>query len=410
MRRNAWYSLEISYTEMVVLTTQQSGFELTDEQVECFLIDGFVIVDKIVDPALARLALDRFEMMFAGEFETGLYPDEWHWKPERDDPTLIREICNGWKSDRDVARIVLRADIGKACARLGSWPGARLSRDNVIWKPTGGRALNFHQDAAYDRLAVPAEWVSCWVALEPTNAAGGTLEFVRGSHRWDLRGMVDHHSAPKIPERELSMAAELAGADIEKVPVEVPAGGGVFHAGRTWHGSPVNRGPARRSVIVHCTTSEARFNKREARSLYSRYRRFDSDEMDESFFPILWREDGYRSPFLDPYLAEKTGWGGDYEGQDQPAGSASHEMLATQPLLSAREREVADLVARGLTNRDISRALFISTRTAEGHVERIRNKLSVHSRADIAQWVGVNSNTTSQHKHYTTGNSLNSAG
>ena len=30
-----------------------------------------------------------------------------------------------------------------------------------------------------------------------------------------------------------------------------------------------------------------------------RYKRIGSDEMDESFFPVLWREDGYRTPFLD---------------------------------------------------------------------------------------------------------------
>jgi len=55
--------------------------------------------------------------------------------------------------------------------------------------------------------------------------------------------------------------------------------------------------------------------------------------------------------------------------------------------LSPREREVADLVAEGLTNREIAKRLVISERTAEGHVEQIRNKLGFHSRAQIAGWV-----------------------
>jgi len=55
--------------------------------------------------------------------------------------------------------------------------------------------------------------------------------------------------------------------------------------------------------------------------------------------------------------------------------------------LSPREREVADLVAEGLTNREIAERLVISERTAEGHVEQIRNKLGFHSRAQIAGWV-----------------------
>ncbi len=56
--------------------------------------------------------------------------------------------------------------------------------------------------------------------------------------------------------------------------------------------------------------------------------------------------------------------------------------------LSPREREVAGLVADGLTNREIAERLVISERTAEGHVEQIRNKLGYHSRAQIATWVG----------------------
>ena len=55
--------------------------------------------------------------------------------------------------------------------------------------------------------------------------------------------------------------------------------------------------------------------------------------------------------------------------------------------LSPREHEVASLVAEGLTNRDIARRLFISERTAEYHVEQIRNKLGFRNRSQIAAWV-----------------------
>jgi DNA-binding NarL/FixJ family response regulator len=52
--------------------------------------------------------------------------------------------------------------------------------------------------------------------------------------------------------------------------------------------------------------------------------------------------------------------------------------------LSPREREVASLIARGLTNRQISIELSISERTAANHVARILKKLDLHSRAQIA--------------------------
>jgi DNA-binding CsgD family transcriptional regulator/sugar lactone lactonase YvrE len=66
-------------------------------------------------------------------------------------------------------------------------------------------------------------------------------------------------------------------------------------------------------------------------------------------------------------------------------------MCAVEIALSPREREVATLVAEGLSNRQIAEKLVISERTAEGHVEQIRNKLGFHSRAQIAAWVAGHS-------------------
>ena len=55
--------------------------------------------------------------------------------------------------------------------------------------------------------------------------------------------------------------------------------------------------------------------------------------------------------------------------------------------LTDREREVAVLVARGASNKEIARALVISPRTAERHVTRIMTKLGFGSRAQVASWV-----------------------
>ncbi|MER3405583.1 MAG: helix-turn-helix transcriptional regulator, partial [Chloroflexota bacterium] len=54
--------------------------------------------------------------------------------------------------------------------------------------------------------------------------------------------------------------------------------------------------------------------------------------------------------------------------------------------MTPREREVAALVAAGLTNRQIAEALVISEGTARIHVEHILDKLDFHSRAQIAAW------------------------
>jgi DNA-binding NarL/FixJ family response regulator len=54
--------------------------------------------------------------------------------------------------------------------------------------------------------------------------------------------------------------------------------------------------------------------------------------------------------------------------------------------LSPREAEVAELVADGLTNRQIGDRLVISERTAQNHVQHILTKLGFSTRSQIAAW------------------------
>jgi ectoine hydroxylase-related dioxygenase (phytanoyl-CoA dioxygenase family) len=93
------------------------------------------------------------------------------------------------------------------------------------------------------------------------------------------------------------------GAELELVPVEVPAGGAAFHDGWTFHGSPANeRADAeRRSIISHLISTDTRWNPAHPHPVYSRYRRPGELEIDEAFFPVLWRG-GYRTPWLQEYL------------------------------------------------------------------------------------------------------------
>jgi len=54
--------------------------------------------------------------------------------------------------------------------------------------------------------------------------------------------------------------------------------------------------------------------------------------------------------------------------------------------LTQRQREVAALIAEGMTNREIAARLTITERSAESHVERIRDRMGFRSRSQIAAW------------------------
>ncbi|RZS43059.1 non-specific serine/threonine protein kinase [Herbihabitans rhizosphaerae] len=83
-------------------------------------------------------------------------------------------------------------------------------------------------------------------------------------------------------------------------------------------------------------------------------------------------------------------------GRELPLAVAIHyavhdelprESTDAQNSLTKREVEIADLVAEGLTNRDIAARLTISIRTVDTHVNRILHKLGLANRASLAAWV-----------------------
>ena len=74
---------------------------------------------------------------------------------------------------------------------------------------------------------------------------------------------------------------------------------------------------------------------------------------------------------------------------ERPAGRTARPKRRSAPPggLTRREREIAELVAEGLSNKQIAARLVIAQRTAETHVENILTKLGFTSRAQIASWL-----------------------
>ncbi len=283
--------------------------ELSPSDRESFNQDGFVIVDKLIEPELLPGLHRAFGELFRGEFETGVRPDEVNWQQADSAPDRARQICNGWKANRSIASIVLKQSFGKAIADLSGWPGVRIMIDNVVWKPPATRSLGFHQDSAYLDWFTPADLLTCWIALDDTHADGGTIEFVRGSHKWQLCRPEGEFHAPRDYRKPMREAAAREGVEPEIVHVEVKAGGGSFHHGWTWHGSGANQGPdPRRSLVLHAMRSDVEYRPENFAQgigpIYSRYKRLADNQLDENYFPILWRKDGYRTPQITDFLRQ----------------------------------------------------------------------------------------------------------
>lgn len=262
---------------------------------------GFTFVSDVLDTETVASLGARYTRLFDGEFETGVVPDEVNWQSGRSDPTLTRQICNGWKADRTIAATVLDSGIAEALAALAGWDGIRLVQDNVLWKTSGARSLGFHRDNTYSGWYTPSEMITCWIALDETSRFGGTVEFAVGSHLWPTDNdpeMVFH--APDDYRKPVETAARRAGADLSIEFAELHAGSVSVHHGWTWHGSGPNRSDnQRRALAIHCAPATSQIDPQHLDEgngpLYRHYWDGKTNEFPEEQFPVLWHKNGYRS-------------------------------------------------------------------------------------------------------------------
>mgnify|MGYP003670696027 CR=1 FL=1 len=294
---------------------------IDDAAVARFHEQGFLVVEGVLDNNRVATLRERFPLLFAGRFDTGIYPDEWYWREGMSLPDVTRHMANAWKADLTVARLALSADLGRAAAHLMGWPGARLGQDTIWWKTAQAKPIALHQDTSFLDFLDPPRTVTCWFTLDDTARDAGTLEYVAGSHRWPLTPLPDGFHAPDDYRATMRACAEAAGiVPPEPTLIEVPAGSMVFHIGEIWHGSGANLSPdrVRRSIGLHLIRPDATFSDRPGGYIYRRYQRTGDPQMDESYFPILWSEDGARTDWLEGYCAS---------GRREPSGAPLAEAV-----------------------------------------------------------------------------------
>ncbi len=77
---------------------------------------------------------------------------------------------------------------------------------------------------------------------------------------------------------------------------------------------------------------------------------------------------------------------------DKAVTDSDHSKIISSVKMTKRERQVIDLVADGLTNKEIAQKLHLSTYTIKSHIHNILEKLALHTRVQIAKYAHTSSN------------------
>jgi phytanoyl-CoA hydroxylase len=282
---------------------------LSTAQIHQFQEQGFLVLEQFLPLDRIEPIDSRLDPLFATRFETGIYPDEWHGRPGLSQSNATRQMVGMWRCDRTVASLSFSAEIARLNATLAGWSGGRFAMDSCWIKPPDAPEVCFHRNSTYVSCINPSTIITCWIALNDITAEMGTLEVVPGSHQWQCGDRFRFVHAPEFDYRQpmWDAASEAGVTQPELVAIELPPGGCVFLHGDLWHGSGRNGSDrTRRSFAISTFPMEAQFHPigTGIGYIFSRYRRMGETTMDESFFPILWTPDGYRTPMVQEYCQD----------------------------------------------------------------------------------------------------------
>jgi predicted ATPase/DNA-binding CsgD family transcriptional regulator len=161
---------------------------------------------------------------------------------------------------------------------------------------------------------------------------------------------------------DLLAAVAASAGDAERAAVLQGA------AERIWHGT------ARNPLESQPRTGRIRASERQARKILGDHR----FERARQRGGELSRDDVVAYALADRSKAP----GQSVSARTTPAAAGESSGIRLTP----RERQVAELVVQGLTDKQIAAALVIAQRTAEGHVQRILAKLGLANRTQLAAW------------------------
>lgn len=124
----------------------------------------------------------------------------------------------------------------------------RFWHDQLFCKPAHhGGVVAWHQDYSYWTRTRPMRHLTCWIGLDDATVDNGCLQYVPGSHRWELLPVTGLAGDMEAIQTVLS---DEQKAQFKPVPVELKAGEASFHHPHLVHGSYGNTTDRPRRAVV----------------------------------------------------------------------------------------------------------------------------------------------------------------
>ena len=227
---------------------QWDEYRLSDEQVEFFHQNGYLAgVPLLDDEQVDRLREELLQLIDPAHEGHRLFY-EFHSNESTDPSRVLFHALGAWRIAPGFHDILWNPRFTVAASQL--LEGAvRFWHDQLFCKPAKhGGVVAWHQDYSYWTRTAPMAHLTCWIGLDDADRENGCLQYIPGSHRWDLLPIT---GLAGDMESIRSVLTEEQFSQFKPIPIELKKGQCAFHHPLMIHGSYENRtnGPRRAAVI-----------------------------------------------------------------------------------------------------------------------------------------------------------------
>lgn len=230
--------------------TEESDCRISDRELSDFSRDGFLSGVPILSEAQCDQLCDELACLSDPQHEGHEYWYEYHSNESADPDTVLFHALGAWRITPGMHDLLWHPRL-LAPARQLLAGDVRFWHDQLFCKPAHhGGVVAWHQDYSYWTRTKPMAHLTCWIGLDDSTADNGCLQYVAGSHTWDLLPVTglagDMHAIREV------LTQDQWERFNEPVAAELKRGQAAFHHPLTIHGSFENRtaGP-RRAVVIN---------------------------------------------------------------------------------------------------------------------------------------------------------------
>lgn len=236
---------------------------LSDAQLDSFRENCYVTCVRILSDAQVDRLREELGELFNPDHNGHELWHEYHSNESADPDTVLFHALGAWRIRPGFHDLLWQPSFTVPASQLLGG-AVRFWHDQLFCKPARhGGVVAWHQDYSYWTRTQPMAHLSCWIGLDDSTLDNGCLQYVPGSHKWDLSpitGLAGDMNAI----REV-LTHEQWEQFRNPVAIELKAGEASFHHPLLIHGSHENRTarPRRATVInairdgVYSATNDA---------------------------------------------------------------------------------------------------------------------------------------------------------